>query len=251
MPKKQFEKYNKLLNADGLSSEYEEFYEGGISQTKNVDGKEVKIYLYPNDYGQLLDLDSYILMSANYYAQNIFDDTENLLENTPKEDLSTLVLKYHFYLRKIITEFESNISIKQLKTFYERLIDILPKIDELFAMYFKIHELKYHSILSKDDPSDTIDMNYNRESFSRIKWLAKTNILTTLFYDLMNGQDRNESIIEATKKDIIDLIVNNFVDSDGSQFSKHTIETNLRDSTPEKKAKRGDRIELGNVKVKK
>lgn len=114
-----------------------------------------------------------------------------------------------------------------------------------------LEELEANLIM--DDRFSEKNQKSNVKTFSnpKIKWLGNINVLTTFFYDLMNGQDRNAPLIETTKKDIIDLIVNNFVDSDGNQFSKNTIETNLRDSTPEKKAKRGDRIELGNVKVKK
>jgi hypothetical protein len=113
-----------------------------------------------------------------------------------------------------------------------------------------LEEIEVHMKLDNPQTENNPILDNKVDSNPKIKWLGNINVLTTLFYDLMNGQDRNAPLIETTKKDIIDLIVNNFVDSDGIQFSKHTIETNLRDSTPEKKAKRGDRIELGNVKLK-
>ena len=248
--KEIFQKYESLVFSDGFQSEYEEFYEGGISKEILVDGKTQKQYAYLSDEGQALNLDDYMKMRAHEYAQLLYSKSENYLNQVPKEEIQKFNYVFNFYYRRYSDWLSSQKELKFSSIFYHKLSDIKSDIDLLFKLHFKIHGLKYEEVTTIDDFNNDQNSSSVFQSNPKIKWLAKTNVLTTLFYDLMNGQDRNAPLIETTKKDIIDLIVNNFVDSDGSQFSKQTIETYLRDSTPEKKAKRGDRIELGNVKQK-
>lgn len=250
MAKKLFEKYDTLLNADGLMSEYEEFYEGGISQNKTIDGKEVKVYFYLSDYGQALNKDSYIDMRAQDYAQLLFYNTEKSLDETSKDDLNSLLIKFSYYFNKITNEFDSNSYNNSLKVFYSKLLDIAPKIDQLFAMYFKLHDLQYSSFMGKGDSVEKNSSKSKNYAVSKIKWLAKTNVLVTLFYDMLNGQDRKAPIIESTKKDILTFITDNFLDAEGKDLSVSTIETYFRDNKVEKRAKRGDRIEIGNLNPK-
>ena len=87
-------------------------------------------------------------------------------------------------------------------------------------------------------------------STRKIKWLGKINVLTTLFYDLLHGQDKERPLIESSLDDIEALILNNFLDADGKELSKDTIHTILRSDKYDKRAKKGDRIEIGNVKPK-
>ncbi len=98
--------------------------------------------------------------------------------------------------------------------------------------------------------NDPIDKSIRKNHVKKIKWLGKINVLTTFFYDTVNGQDKEMPLIEASLDDIESLILNNFLDADGKELSKDTIHTNLRYDKFDKKAKIGDRIELGNVKPK-
>jgi len=95
-----------------------------------------------------------------------------------------------------------------------------------------------------------IDKIDRHVKYQKIKWLGKTNVLTTLFYDMLNGQDRRSSLIEATQEDIKGFLMNNFLDADGNELTLDTIVTYMRSDKAEKRAKIGDRIELGNVKLK-
>ncbi|PQV56095.1 hypothetical protein CLV53_1462 [Sediminibacterium magnilacihabitans] len=85
----------------------------------------------------------------------------------------------------------------------------------------------------------------------KIQWLGKTNLLATLIYDLWQGQNGKEKgnpnskpMIKADKKDLEALLLNNFLDKDGNTLSASTVSDYLNSSKPEKRAKRGARIEL-------
>jgi hypothetical protein len=94
-------------------------------------------------------------------------------------------------------------------------------------------------------------MEQTKPTRPKIKWLANTNVLVTLFYDLLNGQERAGPLIEADKNALKDFLINNFLDSDGNTLSESTIATLFTPSKIDKRSKIGDRIEISNVKQKK
>lgn len=61
----------------------------------------------------------------------------------------------------------------------------------------------------------------------KLKWLGQTNVLTTLFYDLLIGTKSNVKMIDADKTTLANFIVNNFLAEDGQQLSYNTIYSNL------------------------
>ena len=87
-------------------------------------------------------------------------------------------------------------------------------------------------------------------SYPKIQWLGKTNVLVTLIYDLWQGQNKGKDIpstppqIIAQKKDLEALLINNFIDSKGKPLTQSVISDYLNTSKPEKRAKKGVRIEL-------
>ena len=85
----------------------------------------------------------------------------------------------------------------------------------------------------------------------KIQWLETTNLLTTLFYDLLNGQKKAKKgakntrpFIKAKTTDIEKLLIENFLDSEGKELSPETIKTYLNNSRPETRVREGGRIEL-------
>ncbi|MEP7371939.1 MAG: hypothetical protein ABI675_01040 [Chitinophagaceae bacterium] len=83
----------------------------------------------------------------------------------------------------------------------------------------------------------------------KLQWLGKTNVLTTLIYELWQGQEKGKQtstkpLIKAQKKDLEALLINNFLDSKGKPLSFSTITHYLNTSKPETRAKKGVRIEL-------
>jgi len=89
--------------------------------------------------------------------------------------------------------------------------------------------------------------NIEKNSIIKLKWLGNTNILTTLFYDLIMG-DKKQNIsplIEASPKEIARFLYENFCEKDGSTFLLNTLETNLKPSKQSaKRAKGAISIEL-------
>ncbi len=83
----------------------------------------------------------------------------------------------------------------------------------------------------------------------KIQWLGKTNVLVTLFYDLLNGQDKGEPLINYPKDELKQFIASSFLDKDGNELSQATIDTIFTPSKGDKRSKIGDRIELPNKRV--
>ncbi len=86
---------------------------------------------------------------------------------------------------------------------------------------------------------------------SKIQWLGKTNVLATLIYDLWKGQEKNEEastkpMLKADKKELEQLLINNFIDSKGKPITISTISDYLSTNKDKalKRAKEGVRIEL-------
>ena len=86
----------------------------------------------------------------------------------------------------------------------------------------------------------------------KLKWLGKTNLLATLFYDLWKGQDKGDGkkkapLIECrSKKRMMQFISQNFVDRDGQEMSDGTL-SDYFNSSVDKQYKRlpaGYRIEI-------
>lgn len=97
------------------------------------------------------------------------------------------------------------------------------------------------------------DLNTKKLSDSttpKIQWLGKTNVLVTLIYDLWKGQDKGKGnahtlpLIRADKQDLIQFLSDNFMDEKGEALKANTLSDYLNTSKPEKRAKKGTRIEL-------
>lgn len=105
-------------------------------------------------------------------------------------------------------------------------------------------ENRYEFIISKRGES----MTYK----SKIQWLENTNLLTTLFYDMLNGQNKGKSepprkpMLKSTIKDIAKLINENFVDAKGNPIPMTTLSDYLSTSSVKSANKllKGYRIEL-------
>lgn len=103
--------------------------------------------------------------------------------------------------------------------------------------------LKYQYMLTKE-VSSGIKTN------PKIQWLGNTNVLATLIYELWNGQEKGKNqpstkpLIKAQKKDLEELLINNFLDQQGKPLTISTVSDYLNSSKPEKRAKKNGRIEL-------
>ena len=90
-----------------------------------------------------------------------------------------------------------------------------------------------------------------QQSVSKLQWLGQVNVLGTLFYHLLKGQDGGAPYISGTSEQVKRMLMENFVDTEGHELSKGTLDTIFTPSRSEKRAKEGDRIEFPNKKAKK
>jgi len=96
---------------------------------------------------------------------------------------------------------------------------------------------------------DTVD-DMKPVTSNKLQWLGQVNVLGTLFYHLLRGQDGGDPYIAASVEQVKRMLMDNFVDSDGNELSKETLKTIFTISRSEKRAKEGDRIELPNKRLK-
>lgn len=219
--------YDEYINGNQLSFDYEEFQ----LQTYSI---------FPEAEIKHLDLSPKGKMFTMWMKRTSQDLSSKFLPIYLTEVKLSPDSKF-FYNKHIkkITDIKKQLALK-----FPDWIFFQTDIDEA------LEELEvFLNAEEKQIDSNIGDRKSNSQKI-RIKWLSKTNVLTTLFYDLLNGQDKGSPLIEATVDDIKRLLINNFMDSDGKEFSKDTLDTYLRPDRVEKRAKRGDRIEIGNVRVK-
>lgn len=89
---------------------------------------------------------------------------------------------------------------------------------------------------------------------NKIQWVGNINLLTTLFYDLLNGQEKGigknkittPPLIKCQKKDIERLLAENFIDVNAKPLKESTISDYLNKSEAKSSSKlhSGSRIEL-------
>ena len=163
----------------------------------------------------------------------------NLVKESLIEDFNNAINKDYFKeqcekkIMKAASELKNNYSIHS--SFSEDLLEIY-------------EEFKHNYLITSD--LRQINAVTNNVFNQKIKWLANTNVLTTLFYDMLYGQDKGSSLIESSHEDIRNFLMNNFIDADGKELAFNTADTYIRLERVEKRAKRGNRSELGNVKLK-
>lgn len=86
----------------------------------------------------------------------------------------------------------------------------------------------------------------------KIRWKTDLKVLTTLFFELLHGQEKGRgnnrfttpSFIEAEKKDLQELLLNNFLDSEGNPLKPHTINDYLNKSKKNTRSPEGERLEF-------
>lgn len=70
----------------------------------------------------------------------------------------------------------------------------------------------------------------------KFKWNGPVNKLVTIFYELSNTETyKGKPNITASTSEITEFILGHFLNSDGQEFSKETIQTILKPGRPEKR----------------
>lgn len=174
------------------------------------------------------------------YAIECYDQIEEIVRNQIEKETSQILnaQEREVYIKPILVEL--NLILNKVKE-YEIETELQPYKDSLILKLNEFILLLNHSYMNKAvHPSSNV----------KIQWLGNTNVLATLFYDLWKGQDKGKdpstkAMFIAEKKDIEALLLNNFIDEKGKPLSPSTLSDYLNESKPNKRAKKGVRIELG------
>jgi hypothetical protein len=250
MPHNVFNLYHSLINGNGLQDEYDGFEGESEINEREVEGKKVMTMFYLSPDYKMLDYSGYLQLRSKYYAAKLSQDIEELFEATPKDQFSQLAPKIQFDIDKLIRQFTSWKILEKRRFFYEDFLIAKDDIDRLIEFYAKVKDGKWPTGAIQSKSETMGKATQEKDSYPKIQWMGKTNVLVTLFYDLMNGQDSREPMIKATKADIKEFLMNNFIDADGNTLSESTITTIFTPSKDEKRANKGDRVELGNLRRK-
>lgn len=136
------------------------------------------------------------------------------------------------YLQKIFFEVNYLISVCEDQKQLDKYPVILEAVNSIKSQLQSKYNLAEHVVIPSNKKVNT----------PKIQWMGRTNVLTTLFYDLIY-EDKKKGItpiIKATSKEIEDFILNNFVDSNGLPFERNTINTNLKPSKQNAKRAKGE-----------
>lgn len=87
----------------------------------------------------------------------------------------------------------------------------------------------------------------NKQIIKKLKFNGNLNQLVDIFYQLSRELFVDgKSFIDASNGDIVNMIVNNFIDKDNNEISPQTVETILKPSRGDKRPKTHKRIDLDN-----
>lgn len=231
-----FSFYEKLINGSGLAELQFNFEDRDLYSSVPIMRSEKVKGIYSDAKDEKERMQHFIAFSANEVIENL-KGIERLVEAEKTEEAQKQVVKgavskIDFYTSKLS---KSKIFTEQYPFFITDLQQL--KEDVILKFSYLI-------------PEQNKVVQANTKSTPKIQWLGNTNILATLIYDLWQGQDKgskapsSKPLIKAQKKDLEQLLVDNFIDAKGKPLTVATISDYLNTSKPKKRAKKGIRIEL-------
>lgn len=228
-----YDAYDEIIDGNTIDEWYTDFQLELYSDYGQIDLKSVGIDISPKGRDFINCLKSSSRKLKESFELAIFEDVK---KNADKK----------FFIEKHIKKIERLIERIKIKyPYYEFFTEDLEELIQNIQ-----HESVSLNPIDAQNIQELISDTNSSKHFPKIKWKGKTNVLVTFFYDLLNGQDNKEQLVEAQKKDIKNLLIQNFMDADGNPLSESTIDTILSTTKTDKRANKGDRIEFGNVRVK-
>ena len=181
------------------------------------------------------DFDRYVTLSSYFITEY------NELEKRSRLNVDSIILSY-------LEKNKQELFIKNIIAELQVLQDAIRKASQ-DSKHEVFRSILFDKVNLFSQSLNEIYLTTPTSSTPKIHWLGKTNILATLLYDLWQGQDkgkapRTSNLIKAQKKDLEALLINNFLDKNGKPLTESTISDYLNISKPEKRAKKGIRIEL-------
>lgn len=238
------ENYRKIAAPNFISQMEYQFYtdyyhelNSGLYVDIDKDNNRMKITgvdIYGKDFSTYISFTFYLLTEYEKLEKESRSEIDKIILNLLDEK------KQQVFIKAIIAELQTlHDAIKELV--------IKPEYTEYRNLLLR-DSVRYCELLKAILQQPNLSTN---NSTPKIQWLGKTNILATLIYDLWQGQDKGKGtstrpMIKADKKDLEQLIINNFLDSKGKPLTISTISDYLNTNKDKaaKRAKRGIRIEL-------
>ncbi|MBL7735946.1 MAG: hypothetical protein JNL51_10830 [Chitinophagaceae bacterium] len=225
---------NFILNAEDrlYINRYSELYQEVDSVERERDKDRLKIIIVSDIWG-----DGHVIYET---VTRHFISEYNKLEKEARSNIDAFILtilekqKQQLFIENTIAtlqELQNAIATNSIEPKHEPLKAIL--LDKVVSFSKLIEDIYLKG----------------NNSIPKIQWLGKTNVLATLIYDLWKGQDKikqpsTKPLLKADKKDLEQLLINNFIDSKGNPLTISTVSDYLNKSKPGTRAKKGIRIEL-------
>lgn len=155
--------------------------------------------------------------------------------------------KQSLYLKTLYKTFNSLILYAERLDYTHKYIFIANCLKDL-----KTELLDKYNVPDDTETQKQINLSSSSKSSHKLQWMGKSKILITLFYDLYsNVENSGEPFIRASKEQIKNFLLNNFIEKDGQPLSASSIDTILTPSKEDKRALKGDRIDISKLKEEK
>lgn len=218
-------------------------------------------YLSEFSIEDLIDEDGNIKAEQPRWADDLIGDSgywysSYFVDNLPRKMLTEQSKALNSIDNNLATVPDLNVAFTKLTTFIQSLDAVISKLQAIDQV--KLYPSVMESVGTLRDELQKRKKRIIQPAQgakdaepSKIQWLGQVNVLGTLFYHLLKGQDGGAPYIAGSVEQVKRLLVDNFVDSEGHELSKGTLDTIFTPSRHEKRANEGDRIELPNKRVKK
>lgn len=227
-------------------------------------------FFFNTDYGNITTRDyatdtiEYVVVNGSteedLTAENRTVVFSSYLENKVDEELYNALDSVDNRLLEIDDERKQVLYLKTLFRTLNSLILYAEELEHISKYTFiagALTALKNELMDKYDVKDDTnaqkhINLSTAPQSTYKLQWMGKSKVLITLFYDLYsNVENGGEPLIKATKDQLKNFLLNNFIEKDGQSLSASSIDTLLTPSKEDKRALKDDRIDTSKLKEKK
>ncbi|RBL93343.1 hypothetical protein [Chitinophaga flava] len=237
--------------------------------TRNRIGNERINFINSQDYGTVINRDykngfiQYAVMDSlneDSAAELITVTFIEHLESKINSEMFNVLDHIDNSLLSIDDEKKQGVYLKTIYKTLNSLILYAEQLEDLNQYIFIAYTLKdlKAELIDKygiDDDAiaqKKINLPTSAQTSHKLQWMGKSKVLITLFYDLYsNVENGGEPLIRATKEQVKNFLLNNFIESDGQPLSPSSVDTILTPSKESKRALKGDRIDTSKLKEKK
>lgn len=245
-------KFYQLVIEDRIDEYgFDEFIEQATAFTQEVDGEEKTFLHYVCEDGSLGDFPEFFREWSKKNANELRTNIDLALSKASMDELPTLIPKIiydtNYYLRKM-----KLMDSKKIDYILEDYLAVVPDIYTLCKHYTHLHGIKIDldKLIQASNQDVIPSLGFEAGTGPKIQWLGNVNVLITLFYDLLYGQDNHAPLIKIEEKVLKSFLKSFFIDAEGNELSESTINTLFTEVKHKKRAMKGNRIELTNVKIK-